>query len=158
MGRKFFIISVTFCFLLGIFGATGYGANFLKNTGASVKKNRNGIWTVSTNWKVDYNRVPNKYNPDALYVKVEVISSVDSGGRTFKRIHDRREYNAGRQKGGATISKSQLKPQKRAQYFWPRHFWVLVSLLYNPKSQFKSMQSKPKVMETTWVYAGPIRY
>ncbi len=158
MGRKLFIISLTFCFLVSIFGAPGYGANFLKNTSASVKKNRNEIWTVSAKWKVDYNKLPDKYNPDALYVRVEVISSVDSSGYTYKRIHDRREYNAANRQGGATIFKSQLKPQKVAQHFWPRHFWVLVTLLYQPKSQFKSMQSNPKVMETAWVYAGPINY
>lgn len=158
MRRKFFIISLSFCFLAGIFAGPGYGANFLKNTAASVKKNRNEIWTVSTKWRVDYNKLPDKYNPDALYVKVEVISSVDSYGNTYKRIHDRREYNAANREGGATIFKSQLKPQKTAQYFWPRHFWVLVTLFYHPKSQFKSLQPNPKVMDTVWVYAGPINY
>lgn len=92
-------------------------------------------------------------------LEVEVISSVDSRGYTYKRLHDRREYNAGTREGNATISKSQLQPQKTAQHFWPRRFWVHLTLIYKPKTwETIGLKTEPKIMEDVWVYAGPINY
>lgn len=159
MRKKILIISMSFCFLVILLSAISYGGRYLKSTDADVRKSRNDLWSVNTKWRVDYDQLPSNYNPDALYLRVEVISSVDSRGYTYKRLHDRREYNAGTREGRATIFKSQLQPQKTAQHFWPRHFWVHLTLIYKPKTwETIGLKTEPKIMEDVWVYAGPINY
>jgi len=159
MRKKILIVSMGFCFLLILLSAISYGGRYLKSTDADVRKSRNDTWSVNTKWRVNYDQLPSNLTSDALYVRVDVISSVDSRGYTYKRLHDRREYNAGGRESSATVFKSQLQPQKTGQHFWPRHFWVHLTLIYKPKTwETIGLKTEPKIMEDVWVYAGPINY